>query len=102
MKITNPSGKYPSSASAVNRPQKNLKPIQESDQPVGEQNELTVSLSKTSRAIQIARKALSETPDMRTDKVEKIKQALSEGSYKIDAERTAQKIVDGLRPKNRP
>ncbi len=53
----------------------------------------TVSLSEGSRDIHIARKAVNDAPDVRSDKVAKLKQQISEGKYVIDPDKIAGKMI---------
>jgi negative regulator of flagellin synthesis FlgM len=53
-----------------------------------------VQLSATA---EVARKALADldkTPDVRQDKVESLKAAIADGSYRVDAERLATTLLD--------
>ena len=52
-----------------------------------------ISLSDTSKEIQIAKESADSTPDVRSEKVEQIKQAISEGRYAIDYEQVAEKMI---------
>ena len=57
------------------------------DQPVEKKNELTqsdkVSLSKESKDIQLAEESVAAEPDIRAEKVDPIKQKISEGTYEV-------------------
>lgn len=55
-----------------------------------------VEISSAAREIQIARKALSDVPDVRTDKLEEIKQLMASGNYKPTAEDIVDKIFSGI------
>ena len=44
------------------------------------------SVSSNGKDYQIAKKAVSETPDIRQDKVDSLKQKISGGSYDVSAE----------------
>jgi negative regulator of flagellin synthesis FlgM len=58
-----------------------------------------VEISSAAREIQIARKALSDVPDVRTDKLEEIKQLMASGNYKPTAEDIVDKIFSGIEAK---
>ncbi len=51
-----------------------------------------VEISSMARDIQVARKALSEAPEVRTDKLDDIRKLMASGNYKPSAE----DIVDKL------
>ncbi len=55
-----------------------------------------VSLSTTSKDYQIAQEAVANTPDVRAEKVERIKQAVASGQYTVDAEKVAEKLIGTL------
>lgn len=52
-----------------------------------------VSLSKTSKDMQLAKKAVSSAPDIRPEKVNPIKQKIAEDKYEVNAEAVAEKII---------
>jgi negative regulator of flagellin synthesis FlgM len=52
-----------------------------------------VSLSETSRVIQLAEDAVAAAPDVRPEMVNPIKQQIAEGTYKINAETLAEGII---------
>ena len=58
------------------------------------QNDIIVTLSDTCKEMQIAKEAVASNPEIRSEKVEKIKQSIIEGKYEINAEQIAEKIVD--------
>lgn len=55
-----------------------------------------VEISSAAREIQVARKALSEVPDVRAEKLEEIKNLMASGNYKPSAEDIVDKILSGL------
>lgn len=67
------------------------------DQPVEKKVELTqsdtVSLSKESKDIQLAEESVAAEPDIRTEKVDPIKQKISEGTYEVNAEKVAENLI---------
>jgi negative regulator of flagellin synthesis FlgM len=58
-----------------------------------------MEISETAREIQIARKALSDVPDVRTDKLDEIKQLMASGNYKPSAEDIVEKLFSGIEAK---
>ncbi len=53
-----------------------------------------VSLSKVSKDFQLAKDAVTSTPDIRLEKVSPIKQKVAEGTYEVNAESVAERIID--------
>lgn len=53
-------------------------------------------ISSTAKEYQIAKKALSQNPDIREDKVQDIKRRIETGNYNINAQEIADKIVDKI------
>ena len=78
----------------LNRYNKNVKKTEASDQ-LGHTSD-TVEISKRAREIQIAQKAISEVPDVRSEKVADIKQGIQSGRYKPSAEDVVDKLLSGL------
>jgi negative regulator of flagellin synthesis FlgM len=68
------------------------------NKPAAETNETRpgdkVSLSKASKDIQLAKDAVSSTPDIRSEIVNSIRQQVVEGTYKVSAESVAEGIID--------
>lgn len=52
-----------------------------------------VSLSRTSKEMQLAKKAVTEAPDIREDKVARLKQEIAEGQYDVNPDQIAEKLV---------
>lgn len=52
-----------------------------------------VSLSDASRDMQTAKQAVVASPDIRTEKVNEIKQAVADGRYEVDAGKVAEKMI---------
>lgn len=52
-----------------------------------------VSLSPQARELLEAQKALAAIPDVRTDKVEEIKARIADGTYRIDSDQIAAKMI---------
>ena len=55
-----------------------------------------VSLSDASRDMQTAKQAIAESPDIRSEKVNEIKQAVADGRYEIDAGKVAEKMIGSI------
>jgi len=53
-----------------------------------------VSLSSNARTLTAAESALQQQPEIDDSKVESIRNALADGSFQIDAEKVAQKMLD--------
>jgi negative regulator of flagellin synthesis FlgM len=52
-----------------------------------------VTLTTSARSLQKLSDAIAHTPVVNTDKVSSIKQALSNGTYKVDTARVADKLI---------
>lgn len=50
-------------------------------------------ISQSAKDYQTAKKALSQTPDIREDKVAEIKNAMNTGTYNVSAQEIADKMV---------
>ncbi|RVU30235.1 MULTISPECIES: flagellar biosynthesis anti-sigma factor FlgM [Neptunomonas] len=53
----------------------------------------TVQLSDTAKALKSIDAKLSNTPEVNSEKVARIKAAIEDGSYNVDAQRVAEKIL---------
>ncbi len=53
----------------------------------------TLEISQTGKDYQIAKNALSQTPDVREAKINEIKQRMAEGTYQVTMEEVAEKLV---------
>jgi len=66
-------------------------------QPTEKKSDITqsdkVSLSKEARDIQLAEEAVAAEPDIRTEKVNPIKQKIVEGTYEVNAEKVAESLI---------
>ena len=58
-----------------------------------------LSISSKAKDYQVARKALSDIPDVREDKVNDIKARIQNGTYEVSAEDFAQKLVEAYHQK---
>ena len=52
-----------------------------------------VNLSTTAKDVQALQNAISNLPDVREDKVQALRDQIEKGSYKVDAEKVAEKMV---------
>jgi negative regulator of flagellin synthesis FlgM len=52
-----------------------------------------VNLSTTAKDVQSLSNAISKLPDVREEKVQALKDQIEKGTYKVDAEKTAEKMV---------
>jgi negative regulator of flagellin synthesis FlgM len=52
-----------------------------------------VSLSKASQDMKLAKDAVASAPDIRSEKVDPVKQQMGQGTYKVDAEKVADKMI---------
>jgi len=55
-----------------------------------------VTLSDTARSIMAAKKAVSDAPDVREDRVSALKSAIAAGTYSVDSRRLASKLINHL------
>ena len=58
------------------------------------QNAVSVDLSESSRGITRAREMAASLPDIRTEMVSEIKDAIEDGSYQVESGKIARKMVD--------
>jgi len=55
-----------------------------------------ISLSGKAKGISELKATIDQLPDVRTDKIDAVKQAIDTGNYNIDARKIAQKILEEL------
>jgi negative regulator of flagellin synthesis FlgM len=55
-----------------------------------------VSLSQTSKELQLAKNSVAEAPEIREEKVMQLKQAIADGRYEMNSEKIADKLVGTL------
>ena len=60
------------------------------------QQDVIVNFSKASKEVQLAKEVLSSQPDIREERVAEIKAKIKSGTYKIDHEAVASKLVDDM------
>jgi negative regulator of flagellin synthesis FlgM len=63
------------------------------DTPVRPVQKDTVELSDTVKVMQAADAKIANTPDVDSDRVASLKAAIDSGTYQIDAQRVADKII---------
>lgn len=61
------------------------------NEKVGEKDKLEIS--NTAKYFQVALKAAKDSPDIREEKVEQIKQQIETGTYNVSAEEVAKKMM---------
>lgn len=81
---------------AVNAVYNSTKPVKKvnSEKKAGKDD--TLEISQFGKELHVAKKAISETEDIRIDKVEAIKKQMQEGTYYISDEALAEKILDNF------
>jgi len=78
----------------VNQVQEKDKVDTASEQPEKQQAKAdTVELSDTGKRIQEAHKQLESIPDIREEKVAQLKEQVENGTYEVDAEKVADKML---------
>ncbi len=78
----------------VNQVQEKDKVDAASEQPEQQQNKSdTVELSNAAKDIQEAQKQLEAIPDVREDKVAELKEQIENGTYEIDEQKIADKML---------
>jgi len=55
-----------------------------------------IDLSETARAMSVAQKSVASAPDVRQDRVDALKAAINDGTYKIDSRQLAAAMVRKL------
>lgn len=98
MKVTNATGNYEQQAyvkETVDAKKPEAPEAQQAEKHSEYRKGDTVSLSSTSKDIQLAKEAAAAAaaPEERSEKVETIKQSIAEGTYEVDAEKIAEKII---------
>ena len=54
----------------------------------------SVNLTQTATSLQALEKSVKAAPEVDQQKVDVVRKSINEGSFKIDAERTASKLID--------
>jgi negative regulator of flagellin synthesis FlgM len=63
------------------------------DVPTEPKEGAIVNLSQTSKEVQMAQRAMESEPDVRLEKVQAIKDRIEKGTYEINYEKTAEKML---------
>lgn len=63
------------------------------DVPAESQQDAVVNLSERSRDVRRAEEVIQSEPDVRSEKVQAIKDQIEKGTYEIDFDKTAEKMV---------
>ena len=71
-----------------------IKKITPQDTKIKHKDDLKIS--ETAKYFQLAFKAAKDAPDIRTEKVEKIKAQIDAGTYNVSAQEVASKIASGI------
>ena len=78
----------------VNQVQEKDKADAASEQPEKQQAKAdTVVLSDTAKAVQEAKTQLDSIPEVREDKVAELKEQIENGTYEVDSEKLAEKMI---------
>ncbi|MFP4697160.1 MAG: flagellar biosynthesis anti-sigma factor FlgM [Eubacteriales bacterium] len=56
----------------------------------------SLNISQFGKELQIAKKAVDKAPDIRMDKVIKLKQQMESGEYKVNSEEVVEKLVNKI------
>ena len=95
MKITDAHGAY-KQISQVNETSKidraEIAPNQKTDHKI-EMPQDKISLSETSKDLQMAKDAAESASDIRMDRVNELKQAIAEGRYQVNPDKIAERIL---------
>jgi len=66
------------------------------DVPVESQQDAVVKLSERSIDVRRAQEVIKSEPDVRSEKVQAIKDKIEKGTYEIDFDKTAEKMVQAF------
>ncbi len=55
-----------------------------------------IEISQVGKDMTVAKKAISEAPDLREDKVKAIKEQMEAGTYSVSSEAIADKLIDSF------
>ncbi|NVM22092.1 MAG: flagellar biosynthesis anti-sigma factor FlgM [Desulfobacterales bacterium] len=61
--------------------------------PTESKEDAIVSLSQTSKEVQQAKEVIQSEPDVRTEKIEAIKDEIEQGTFEIDYDKTAENML---------
>ena len=65
----------------------------QSNVPAEPTGDVIVHLSDTSKEVQKAREVIESEPDVRSDEVRAIREEIEQGTYEVDGDKTAEKMV---------
>ena len=88
--------KYISEATTVRKTQETNKDTVAAEVGSATTKETVVNLSQKSRDVQAAQKAIEAQPDVRADKVQTIIEKINNGTYSVDPEKTAEKMMQAF------
>jgi len=94
-------GSKPPGSRGPEKPVQNVKKVTATDAagksvpaaPTGPSSGDTVELSGTSREVAVLVAAINQLPEIREQKVQEVKQAVDNGTYKVDPQKVAEKIL---------
>ena len=81
---------------AVNQIYQTTAKVKKVDAEKKVQKDDKLEISQAGKDINVAKKAIKESPDVREDKIEAIKKQMAEGTYSVSTEALADKILDGF------
>ena len=81
---------------AVNQIYQTTAQVKKVDAEKKVQKDDKLEISQAGKDINVAKKAIKESPDVRGDKIEAIKKQMAEGTYSVSTEALADKILDGF------
>ena len=81
---------------AVNQVYQTTAQVKKVDAEKRVQKDDKLEISQAGKDINVAKKAIKESPDVREDKIEAIKKQMAEGTYSVSTEALADKILDGF------
>jgi negative regulator of flagellin synthesis FlgM len=91
MKVTNE--KPVINIDAYLRTAENKKPLTEETKKAEVSNEEKVQLSPKAKEMQRVKEVVEATPDVREEKVAALKEAIDKGTYEVDSNTTAEKMI---------
>ncbi len=68
--------------------------VKKTTKAAGASNTDQLEISRTAKDYQVAKQAVANTPDIRTDKTSDIKRRMESGTYNISMEEVADKLVE--------
>lgn len=74
--------------------QRSSSAVSVTDTPASTAKPDIVQLSDTAKALKVADARIAATPDVNAERVAQLRASIEEGSYQVNAERIAQKMID--------